>query len=174
MASETLEGQSDQLELLKEINTTLLAIQQDYRRLSSAVETIEGRVNILAGVKQVRDAAGTTLSNQNGSVSSPSSGDHGSSNTPTPLTPSIHLATLEGALVAAHTVPAVVSERSSGGTTSRIILTTYPGRTGIDPLIMNWGHSDPMQRGPVVVSRSQSTIRRRNGKLQFIMSLVSF
>ncbi|KID69802.1 GTP cyclohydrolase, partial [Metarhizium hybridum] len=47
--------------------------------------------------------------------------------------------------------------------TSRIILTTYPKQIGIDPLRMDWGNPDPTKRGPVVVSRSPSTIRRRNG-----------
>lgn len=47
---------------------------------------------------------------------------------------------------------------------SRIILTTYPGQSGIDPVPLNWGAQDPKARGPVVVSRQQSTIRRRNGK----------
>jgi hypothetical protein len=30
---------------------------------------------------------------------------------------------------------------------------------------MDWGNKDPQQRGPVVVSRDPSTVRRRNGKL---------
>ncbi|TWU74735.1 hypothetical protein ED733_005571 [Metarhizium rileyi] len=47
--------------------------------------------------------------------------------------------------------------------TSRIVLTTYPKQIGIDPLRMDWGNPDPTKRGPVVVSRSPSTIRRRNG-----------
>lgn len=46
--------------------------------------------------------------------------------------------------------------------TSRIILTTYPGQSGIDPVPMNWGDGDPLKRGPVVVSRHTKTIRRRN------------
>lgn len=70
------------------------------------------------------------------------------------------------------------------GFTSRIILTwvdfapvtsivaadtdpwcrTYPKQIGINPLPMNWGAGDPQARGPIVVSRSSSTIRRRNGK----------
>lgn len=29
---------------------------------------------------------------------------------------------------------------------------------------MEWGHSDPQIRGPVVVSRATETARRRNGK----------
>ncbi|KAK7398003.1 Uracil-regulated protein 1 [Neonectria punicea] len=48
------------------------------------------------------------------------------------------------------------------GYTSRIILTTYPKQIGINPLPMDWGNSDPLKRGPIVVSRAPSTIRRRN------------
>ncbi|KAK3181106.1 hypothetical protein K4F52_007647 [Lecanicillium sp. MT-2017a] len=48
------------------------------------------------------------------------------------------------------------------GYTSRIVLTTYPKQIGIDPISLNWGQLDPVDRGPVVVSRSPSTIRRRN------------
>ncbi|KXH48838.1 GTP cyclohydrolase II [Colletotrichum simmondsii] len=58
-------------------------------------------------------------------------------------------------------VPSSPSQRS--GLTSRIILTTYPKQIGINPLPMNWGESDPHRRGPVVVSRSSTTIGRRNG-----------
>ncbi|CAK7222414.1 Uracil-regulated protein 1 [Sporothrix bragantina] len=46
--------------------------------------------------------------------------------------------------------------------TSRIILTTYPKQIGINPFPMNWGVRDPVERGPIVVSRAASTIRRRN------------
>jgi hypothetical protein len=49
-----------------------------------------------------------------------------------------------------------------GSTTSKIILTSYPGQAGVDPLPMVWGDSDPLKRGPVVASRNASTIRRRN------------
>jgi hypothetical protein len=51
---------------------------------------------------------------------------------------------------------------SKSGFTSRIILTTYPKQIGIHPLPMNWGAADPVERGPVTVSRASSTIRRRN------------
>jgi len=44
---------------------------------------------------------------------------------------------------------------------------TYPKQIGINPLPLHWGHPDPSKRGPVVVSRLASTIRRRNGKHQF-------
>ncbi|PHH73860.1 hypothetical protein CDD83_4657 [Cordyceps sp. RAO-2017] len=45
---------------------------------------------------------------------------------------------------------------------SRIVLTTYPKQIGIDPIPIHWGNSDHLKRGPVIVSRSPSTIRRRN------------
>ncbi|KAL2753938.1 hypothetical protein ACRALDRAFT_1062918 [Sodiomyces alcalophilus JCM 7366] len=58
------------------------------------------------------------------------------------------------------------SPTQKSGFTSRIILTTYPKQIGINPLPVNWGHADPQIRGPVVVSRLSSTIRRRNGEMR--------
>lgn len=40
---------------------------------------------------------------------------------------------------------------------------TYPKQIGIKPFPMNWGAADPKDRGPIVVSRYASTIRKRNG-----------
>lgn len=59
-------------------------------------------------------------------------------------------------------VQAVPAPGFRSNLTSRIVLTTYPKQIGIAPLVMNWGNPDPLKRGPVVVSRSPSTIRRRN------------
>ncbi|KND88496.1 Uracil-regulated protein 1, partial [Tolypocladium ophioglossoides CBS 100239] len=61
---------------------------------------------------------------------------------------------------------AAASTGPKTGFTSRIVLTTYPKQIGIEPLTMDWGNPDPLKRGPVVVSRSPSTIRRRNGPLR--------
>lgn len=47
-------------------------------------------------------------------------------------------------------------------TTSRIILTTYPGQSGIDPVPLSWGAPTAAERGPVLVSRHPASIRRRN------------
>ena len=55
--------------------------------------------------------------------------------------------------------------RASVSKISKIILTSYPGQAGVDPLPMEWGAKDPAVRGPVVVSRHANTIRRRNGML---------
>ncbi|KAK4229864.1 GTP cyclohydrolase N terminal-domain-containing protein [Podospora fimiseda] len=54
------------------------------------------------------------------------------------------------------------SPEVKSGFSSRVILTTYPKQIGIKPLPLNWGAADPVERGPVVVSRSSSTIGRRN------------
>ncbi|KAK7749883.1 hypothetical protein SLS53_000465 [Cytospora paraplurivora] len=51
---------------------------------------------------------------------------------------------------------------SGSGFTSRIVLTTYPKQIGIKPFPMNWGAPEPLERGPIVVSRYSTTIRRRN------------
>ncbi|KAJ3102001.1 Uracil-regulated protein 1 [Phlyctochytrium planicorne] len=44
----------------------------------------------------------------------------------------------------------------------RIILTTYPGQVGINPIPLNWGHPDPTIRGPIVASRNPSSLKVRN------------
>lgn len=44
-----------------------------------------------------------------------------------------------------------------------IIYRTYPKQIGIKPISMKWGAPDAVERGPIVVSRYSSTIRRRNG-----------
>eukprot|EP00842_Homolaphlyctis_polyrhiza_P006468 jgi/Hompol1/6822/HPOL_001137-RA len=44
----------------------------------------------------------------------------------------------------------------------RIVLTTYPGQVGINPIPMVWGHSDPQRRGPIVASRHHGSLKLRN------------
>ncbi|PWY75099.1 aldolase [Aspergillus heteromorphus CBS 117.55] len=43
-----------------------------------------------------------------------------------------------------------------------IVLTTYPGQSGIDPVPLEWGAGDAKSRGPVIVSRSPALLKRRN------------
>lgn len=45
---------------------------------------------------------------------------------------------------------------------NRIILTTYPGQSGIDPIPLNWGAADAHVRGPIVVLRTPGCLKRRN------------
>ncbi|ORY72037.1 GTP cyclohydrolase N terminal-domain-containing protein [Pseudomassariella vexata] len=76
----------------------------------------------------------------------------------------------------ASTETAIQAQKS--GFTSRIILTTYPKQIGIVPLPFKWGAPEPAERGPVVVSRSSSTIGRRNAhggsySIYFALALAS-
>lgn len=161
MAANDPSKQDHYLELLNRIQVTLQSIQQDYHHLSTTVASIEGRVNVLAGVKKLQDAAEKSSLTANGAKAIQThlaTEDVVSMESAAPL-PSTTLVHYDSSTEK----PALSSRSSSGASTSRIILTTYPGQSGIDPLVMNWGHQAPNQRGPVVVSRSQSTIRRRNG-----------
>lgn len=45
---------------------------------------------------------------------------------------------------------------------TRVILTTYPGQSTVNPVELVWGEADPIKRGPVIVSRQASTISKRN------------
>ncbi|KAL2068358.1 hypothetical protein VTL71DRAFT_16456, partial [Oculimacula yallundae] len=163
---------SDQTGLLKEVLEAVKALTINQTLLTSQVDAISGRVNVLAGMKEVRDVAeaesSSSASDSRSSVKkiesqSLSSGDP-SSDDVVPESPSLPATQLEG--VAGPSSPTTALEHarkpSIAGGTSRIILTTYPGQSGINPLPMDWGHKDPQERGPVVVSRTQTTIRRRN------------
>ena len=44
----------------------------------------------------------------------------------------------------------------------RVILTTYPGQSGVNPIPLRWGAEDPKVRGPIVVARDQSSFKQRN------------
>lgn len=44
----------------------------------------------------------------------------------------------------------------------RIILTTYPGQLGVNPIPLNWGHPVATVRGPVVASRNPNSLKVRN------------
>ncbi|ANB11067.1 hypothetical protein AWJ20_3863 [Sugiyamaella lignohabitans] len=66
------------------------------------------------------------------------------SSTPIPPTPSI--TTLDG------------SEKWG----SKVIITTYPGQQGVKSVPIKWGAKDPLERGPVIVSRTTGSLKRRN------------
>ena len=135
--------------LLTQILSRLDTIQAENKGLASSIDMITGRVNALAGVKSLRDAATTA---------------------PEPLKTHPVAVTETGTVTDPETPqkspieePSKEAHRPTTPASGRIILTTYPGQSGIDPVVMNWGEKDPAKRGPVVVARSPSTIRRRNG-----------
>ncbi|PVV04734.1 hypothetical protein BB560_000757 [Smittium megazygosporum] len=45
---------------------------------------------------------------------------------------------------------------------SRVVLTTYPHQLGVDPIPLKWGAKTATERGPVVVSRINGTLKHRN------------
>jgi hypothetical protein len=51
---------ADQTALMKEVLEAVKTLQVNQAQLSSSVDAISGRVNVLAGMKQVRDVANTT------------------------------------------------------------------------------------------------------------------
>ena len=159
-----------QSELLKQILATVQSMQHKYTQFSAAFASLQKQVDALAETRKVQDSA------EESSVLF-----RGNDSPPTPEIVNKRLADLSvtaGEWLASSPIhqpdtlkqnprdqsPYIsLSKRSSPALTSRIILTTYPNQSGIDPLILRWGHQDPLQRGPVVVSRNQNTIRRRNG-----------
>jgi hypothetical protein len=138
--------------VLSEILESLKSLQKDNAHLASSIDTINGRVNALAGVKQLHEHAAKDSASINAVESKQE--DRPKSGGMTQVSEQYEKISSSGE-------PASPPRRSS--TTSKIILTSYPGQSGVDPIVMNWGHKDPNQRGPVVVSRHWNTIRRRNG-----------
>ncbi|KZL82737.1 gtp cyclohydrolase ii, partial [Colletotrichum incanum] len=139
---------------LAEVLSSLKSIQQTQSDLVAAVDSLNHRYQQLAG-----DADVTALGPSSSLVEAPDR----------PRTPGRSEAGAVGdsaqsssdLTLQAPAVPSSPSQRS--GLTSRIILTTYPKQIGINPLPMKWGELDPHTRGPVVVSRSSTTIGKRNG-----------
>jgi len=147
----------DQTTILKEVLEAVKTLQLNQVQLASHVDAISGRVNVLAGMKEVRDVAGIEPTKAPRTIEQISNSEeaHSHEEIKIPESPSLPATHVDGEGLVAH------ARKASVGT-SRIILTTYPGQSGINPLPMDWGNKDPQQRGPVVVSRTQTTIRRRN------------
>jgi len=150
----------DTAALLQEILSSVKSLKQDHSQLASAVDAINGRVNVLAGIKQSRDGIA-----HDAALASPRiQPTLGSPRLP----PRGHPSRESVSSIDGYGKEVNGNEQSSSppprraSTTSKIILTSYPGQAGVDPLPMDWGAKDPATRGPVVVSRSPSTIRRRN------------
>lgn len=155
-------SQDDCLDLLKQMQASLQSMKSDFQRLSASVESIEGRVNVLSSVKQMDDVTRKRSLPDKVHSSSPSVAAAIEREGPTfaePLSRPSSSGSGQGEASGRRGSPI---GHSSGALSSKIILTTYPSQSGIEPMPMTWGHKDPVQRGPVVVSRGKSTVRRRN------------
>jgi hypothetical protein len=124
----------------------LRLIQLNQTQLSAAIETISDKIN------------GATITSIDALPGIDQSGD-GAKHAPVTASDIVSPESAEGASEQPID-KASPSQRSAF--TSRIILTTYPKQIGIKPITLNWGNLDAVKRGPVVVSRSASTIGYRN------------
>lgn len=148
--------------VLSEILSTLKKMQTDHEHLASAVDSLSQRVDLStlgSSPGYRRPAPAITDSPSFEPLHHPKPVSALGASPPTPIaretgTPSVP-------------VPIPGHSRKSS-LTSKIILTTYPGQSGIDPVTMDWGNGDASKRGPVVVSRHPNTIRRRNGMFELL------
>ncbi|KAI4865370.1 putative GTP cyclohydrolase II [Hypoxylon rubiginosum] len=134
---------------MAEVLQALKVIQEGQSRLATEVQTVSNRLDTLAPSSQLPSP---DLSKRSPSLLA------GTPSSPLPTALAVSEPDADNTTVT--TKEAVQAQKS--GFTSRIILTTYPKQIGIDPVPLRWGASDPSERGPVVVSRASSTIRKRN------------
>ncbi|KAF2423309.1 GTP cyclohydrolase II [Tothia fuscella] len=147
--------------VLNEILASVKALSMDHNQLASRVDEITGKVNVLASLKQVKEAAKEASSSTSSRANNVQS--NGSEPNKRPETPDQSTKAVREQY---DTLPTVVDasprRQSTSAFSSKIVLTSHPGQAGVDPLPMDWGNKDPDKRGPVVVSRHRNTIRRRN------------
>lgn len=108
--------------VLAQIHDTLLSIQQDHRQLTRTVEVIQGRVNILAGTKEVINTAASDQGPDGEQAA--------------PVEAKVEQAPRASTVNYGNNPSASVETKSSqsaqsSATSSRIILTTYPGQAGM-------------------------------------------
>ncbi|KAJ2993936.1 hypothetical protein NUW58_g1688 [Xylaria curta] len=127
-------GMADILQALK-------VIQENQRKIATEFESFSHRLDSLAPA-----------------VNSPTLTEKTSPENSLPVEPALPQAALA---TSSKETPSAKAQAEKSGFSSRIILTTYPKQIGINPIPLTWGAPGP-ERGPVVVSRSSSTIRKRN------------
>lgn len=137
---------------LDELKEALKAITQGQTQLLAAVESISQRVGELEKSRDGRRPSLTEVVDGVGRTATPLGA--GFTHTPSAVMPA--------EAGTRSPPPSSSSPDVKSGFSSRVILTTYPKQIGIKPLPLEWGAEDPLKRGPVAVSRSPSTIGRRN------------
>jgi hypothetical protein len=112
---------NDQSALLKEVLEAVKALQVNQTALASNVDAISGRVNVLAGMKEVRDAAAASTSHvpDKGVPVKKNESNQIFDDDVVPQSPSLPATQIEGAMAS----PGHVSHAKKPSVTSRIILT---------------------------------------------------
>ena len=148
----------DSSQVLQDVQRTLQAMQIDLQRLSESVSSLENRVisTTKSPVPPGEKHSPQGLSVQSKPIVSQAVQSNASQESPTRPTSS-------------NSTQGEVFDRGPSTSspappiqTSKIILTTYPSQSGINPLPMSWGQKIALRRGPVVVSRGKTSVRRRN------------
>lgn len=119
----------DTAAILQEILASVKSLRQEHVQLASSVDAINGRVNTLAGIKQINDGVAHDANLPSPKIAAKSK-DNASS--------------LEGISENAKTSESQPTSpppgrRGSTTGTSKIILTTHPGQAGVDPIPLKWG-----------------------------------
>lgn len=109
---------------MKEVLEAVKTLQSNQVQLAANVEAIQGRVNVLAGIQEVRDVASdpsskpSTASKRVGTSSTESTNDLEKFDDAVPSSPSLPATQLEGSTQ--------ISHARKPSSTSRIILTCVP------------------------------------------------
>ncbi|KAK4143767.1 GTP cyclohydrolase N terminal-domain-containing protein [Dichotomopilus funicola] len=139
---------------LEDVKEALKVITLGQSKLLSAVETVSQRVAELEKTQEEnRKRPGNANTDDVKRTLTPLAGGY---------TPSPASVLPAEAGTQSPPVPSMASPELKSSFSSRVVLTTYPKQIGINPLPLEWGAADPLQRGPVAVSRAPSTIGKRN------------
>ena len=157
----------NQIKVLQEVLNTLQSLQKSHDGLVASVKSVEDRVDAFINIHQPEEQASQpsrSLDKDHEHFLPPNAG--------TPLNPR----SSSRLLSADNLTEGFIREKDfppetppNNASSTKIILTTYPHQSGIDPIKLIWGDVNPLRRGPVVVSRAPKTIRRRNGKREMVV-----
>lgn len=116
----------DMAAMLKEILSSVRSLKQENAQLSASVDAINGRVNTLAGIKQIQDGVAHDATLRSPKTAAPSKDIDNASES-------------QDAIDESQSASPPTERRPSTTSTSKIILTSYPGQAGVDPIPLNWG-----------------------------------
>jgi hypothetical protein len=133
----------DTAAMLQEILLSVRSLKQEHSQLSASVDAINGRVNTLAGIKQIQDGVAHDASLPSPTIAAQSKSNIGSlaGTTKDGNTDESEVAT-----------PPTERRPSTTTSSSKIILTSYPGQAGVDPIPLKWGKCMPSMISCDIVS----------------------
>ncbi|KAH8555721.1 GTP cyclohydrolase N terminal-domain-containing protein [Umbelopsis sp. PMI_123] len=140
---------SSDSELLQQVVSQIQALREDQLKLSMQMEKLSLSLPKSSGpVSMVRAQADSKIP------------DSPSVTATVPPSPSMTPTLDDTATEKSTSPPPSITAKSLYS--QRVILTTYPGQHGINPVALTWGASDAQKRGPVVASRHPGSIKLRN------------